>query len=807
MTTDRWLEIKPLLDEALELSSPPELKVFLETRCPAPLRGELETYLAIDDSEVQYLEAPVFDILSGRDLQRRDGEIVGETYRLEEELGHGGMGVVYRATRIRGDYEQQVAVKILKRGCDTRDFVRRFRRERQILARLPHPNITRLIDGGATEDGLPYLVMELVHGETLDVYCERKNASLEERIWLIGVICQAVQQAHALLVVHCDLKPSNILVTEEGEPKVLDFGIAKALVDSEQGTQTSALRLGTPPFASPEQRIGETISTGSDIYALGAVLHLLVVGEAPAVPSPEDDRLPRLGDRLRDHPEAMERLGASGRPKEDLDAVMRKALAWDPAARYASPAEMAADLGRWERGEPVLAKSYTWLDEVRLLLRRRRSEALITLAASLLLAVLGVFAADAWLEAESQGRRAEAHRKASIEVLDILIPDSRDSVRESIFKAQARFQELGAFDDPRDRAKILDRLGRLGFGIAPDEGGKRAGLELQKQALEIRSRFDTSREDVEDHAASLNNVALAEKRLGNHQRAAELYEKSLVLFEAYPDMEGAELADLLNNLGTLNRTLGRFDMAESYHRRALELRRALFGEQNRDVEESLSNLGQILMLQERFLEASESLEKAFSSRRDRLGPTHPKTLKSRRILATNWLKQGRLDAAVDAFRALLAAQMDRVNPSPEQIARSRLTLAMALLDRGADTDLGDVGIQLNQAESALSDKPSDLLWLTRQQQGRHLLAIGRPAAAEPVLKDNLEASWTPGNAYRREVTRSLLGQSLLDQGRIDEARPLLKSAMDALVDQRGAQSTEAAEAARRFRQAKIGGAS
>ena len=331
-------------------------------------------------------------------------------------LGHGGMGSVHLAVRDDDHYRKEVAIKLLKRGMDTDFMLHRFRQERQILANLEHPFIARLLDGGATDDGLPYFVMEYVDGSPITTYCAEHTLDLEERLRLFRLVCEAVQYAHQHLVIHRDLKPGNILITQERIPKLLDFGIAK-LMDPEQATEMPTLtgagqRMLTPDYASPEQFLGQTISTASDIYSLGAVLYELLTGQRPhrlefdslagmekAICEAEPDKPSTAVVRGSQDPPRLQkqrRRQLSG----DLDNIILTALRKEPQRRYTSAAELSEDLRRHLEGLPVTARDDRFTYRMGKFIRRHK---LGVLAASLLVATL----AGGIVSTTFQARRAE----------------------------------------------------------------------------------------------------------------------------------------------------------------------------------------------------------------------------------------------------------------------------------------------------------------------------------------------------------------------------------------------------------------
>src|SRR5687768_7381255 len=279
----RWEKVEEAVGQVIELT-PTARGPWLDEFCDGEedLRAEIDSLLNSHSAAERFLEnsvAPYIDKLLQKDIVSPVRENIGR-YRIEREVGRGGMGVVYLAER-EDEFRQQVAIKVVKRGLDTEDILRRFHNERQILASMNHPNIAKIFDGGMTEDGLPYFVMEHVEGTPLTKYCNQQALSISDRLRLFRHVCAAVQHAHQNLIVHRDLKPSNILVTADGEPKLLDFGVAKVLSDSVDGSATMTQvgqRIMTPEYASPEQVRGQRVTTATDVYSLGVVLYELLTG-------------------------------------------------------------------------------------------------------------------------------------------------------------------------------------------------------------------------------------------------------------------------------------------------------------------------------------------------------------------------------------------------------------------------------------------------------------------------------------------------------------------------------------------------
>jgi serine/threonine protein kinase/Tol biopolymer transport system component/tetratricopeptide (TPR) repeat protein len=355
VTSDRWKEVKGVFAAALDRPVS-ERAAYLDEACAGDeeLRREVESLLASHQQAGEFIESPAIptdtqmldEDEEDADLGRRIG-----AYRIEKEIGRGGMGSVYLAVRADEEFERQVAIKLIRRGMELDFIVRRFRNERQILANLDHPYIARLLDGGSTEDGLPYFIMEYVDGQPMHRYAENLNLPADERLKLFVKVCEAVQYAHDHQVVHRDLKPANILVTAAGVPKLLDFGIAK-LLDPEISPQpteatTGGFRMMTPAYASPEQLRGEYATAASDIYSLGVLLFELLTGRRP--------------ERLR-RPAHESQTGSTGNLAGNLASIVAKATQEEPEARYASVEGLAADVIRHLEGHPVSALPF-FLDD------------------------------------------------------------------------------------------------------------------------------------------------------------------------------------------------------------------------------------------------------------------------------------------------------------------------------------------------------------------------------------------------------------------------------------------------------------
>jgi serine/threonine protein kinase len=340
------------------------------------LRREVESLLEADSESEGFIEQAPFEL--PRELFAENGSAAGQqfgAYKVISEIGRGGLGTVYLAARADEQYQKRVAIKLVRRGLDTDDILRRFRNERQILAQLEHPNIARLIDGGTTDDGRPYFVMEYIEGEPILTYCETKKLTITGRLQLFRKVCAAVTYAHQHLVIHRDLKPSNILVRQDGEPKLLDFGIAKVLSADDNASFTltiPALRVMTPEYASPEQIKGGPITTTSDVYSLGVLLFELLTGQRPyKIDNRTPDEIartiaeqePTRPSHVMASPSGYDSRFTSHHSRSlrgDLDNIVLMAMRKEPVRRYTSVGQFSEDIRRHLEGLPVIARKDTW---------------------------------------------------------------------------------------------------------------------------------------------------------------------------------------------------------------------------------------------------------------------------------------------------------------------------------------------------------------------------------------------------------------------------------------------------------------
>ncbi|MDX1578057.1 MAG: serine/threonine-protein kinase, partial [Gemmatimonadota bacterium] len=637
-------------------------------------------------------------------------------YRLVRLLGEGGMGRVYLAERAGEDFEQRVAIKMVRPGWHARELYARFLRERRILASLTHPNIARLLDGGLTAEGRPWFAMEYVDGRPIDDYCERAGLGLGDRIRLFITVCEGVQFAHQNLVVHRDLKPGNVFVTPNGIPKLLDFGMARLMsgVGSQESTLTrpGLLRM-TPEYASPEQIRGGPATTATDTYALGVILYELLTGSRPYAVSGSPVEIERTirtteppppSERVLDGP-ASAGLGYS--PKRlrrrlagDLDRIVLKALRKEPARRYPTAGGLADDLRRHLAGLPVSARPDTLRYRVGRFVRRHRTgvAAAAVVALSLVAGIIGT-ATQATRAAEQAAQARRAAERAE---------------------------------------RVSDFLADLFTAADP---------------AEARGRDPTATELLDRGA----------RRLREDEALAE---------------DPAIRADLLTVLADVHANLGRDDRAEALAREALELRRETLPPDHPDIAEALETLGVILVNERELNEAGSLLSEGLEILRARAEEPDDVLASAYTNLAAVALFRGELDSAASLLREGIAIRR-RIGDSAD-LANSLDGLAIVHARRGDHEEAIALHREALDLRSRLLEPDHPALAGTRQNLAVALIRAGRPAAAEPHLRravDTWREVLGPDHP-RLGIAVANLGTSLMRQGRLSAAESMFVASVE-----------------------------
>ncbi len=655
-------------------------------------------------------------------------------YQLDRLLGRGGMGEVYLAVRT-DDFEKRVALKLIRRGADSARVEAHFRAERQILAHLEHPSIARVLDGGTTEDGRPYLVMEYVEGEPLDRYCRTHKLSVRRRLLLFRQVCAAVAAAHSQLVVHRDLKPSNIQVSAGGAVKLLDFGLAKlldpdpAVVDAASGERSPM----TPAWASPEQLTGDPITTLSDVYSLGTVLYQLLAGRLP-FSSEKSGWAVVLQICSAEAPPPSVAAGGDRELAGDLDAIVHQAMRKRPEDRYGSVEQLSEDLRRYLVGLPVEARQGGWAYHGGRFIRRNK------LAVAMLLLVLGVGVATSTLwwraereraEAVRQRGRAESVSRFLEQIFDGAPVSGRDStlsVRELLDRGRQRLtRDLEAL--PAVRAELAGTLGN----VYTDLGLYEEGRELLAEA--VRSRRAHRGEHAE-LAVDVNNLGRLLYRAGDHDAAESFFRQALAI-RLRLGQGDAEVAVARANLASILSYRGAYEEAESHYRQLLAFRERTYGREDSRVASILYSLGSLHFRSGDPEAAEPLLRRALAIRRQTYGAHDTRVATVEGTPGRVLFERGDSAGARRRFEEALAVRRNLLGDEHPHVAVTRRDLAMLLL---ADGDVAAAGEALAAALAVLRRTRSAgdvALASTESVYGAWLVALGRYQEAEPYLVESL----------------------------------------------------------------------
>jgi serine/threonine protein kinase len=736
MNTEQFRRLEALYDAASALD-PHERTRFINECCTddADVRRELLAAFADGGSGltglVEYAAATAEGVLTA------PGRRMG-AYQIVRPLGQGGMGAVYLATRDDDQFRKDVAIKTLKFELNDGPAVARFRHERQILAHLEHPNIARLLDGGTTEHGTPFIVLEYVHGVQIVEWCERRELSIRQRLTLFRDVCDAVQYAHQHLIVHRDIKPTNILVTGDGVPKLLDFGIAKLLdstalpgFDDPRVAATSAL-LMTPDYVSPEQVRGEAVSTATDVYSLGAVLYELLTGVRPhrlqnydaaeiARAVCETDVTPpsALTDR---------RLGG------DLDTIILKALEKDPARRYRSAADLSEDIRRHLEGLPLHARRDSSWYRATKFVRRHRLGVAATATGIVSLAAGAVIAARAAVRARRSDEiaqavnnflqndllaQASAHRQSGphtrpdpdLKVRTALEraangvggkferqPEIEAAIRETIGQT---YLDMGLYREGRAQLQRVLELRRLTLG-SEDPATLRTVFRLGQTAYylseypEAESLF-TQALGIQrrvlapinaDTLNTMNGLAIAYLVQGKHTLAEDLHRQTLDIRRRVLGPEHPDTLTSMHNLAIVFARQGRYEEAETLHVEALEARRRVLGPEHPFTLSSMGNLAGVYDAERKFGQAAALYEETYQIRKRLLGPEHLDTLGALNSLATIDVGQGKYDLARELFAKGLDSWNRVMGPESRDtpVWMSNIAVVLGLQGRHHDSE-------------------------------------------------------------------------------------------------------------------------
>ena len=741
----RWRRVRTIFSRALEQPAA-KRNAFVAGACEGDpsLHAEVEGLLRAHDAADDFLEAPAETLFDAGPDALQEGETVGP-YRLTREIGRGGMGVVWLAERAGDDFEQRVALKVVKRGMDSDEILARFLRERRVHARLEHPNIARLMDGGVSAGGQPWFALEYVDGTPLLDYCRHHGLDVAARLRLFRRICAAVQHAHRSLVVHRDLKPSNILVNAKGEPKLLDFGIAKLLGDDDGepggGLTRSGARMMTPLYAAPEQVLGQPVTTATDVYSLGVILYELLTGRLPYPPdqtrgaalarSIVEGDPERPSTMARRQPSRSGDHAGAGAPSDarrlsrqlagDLDRICLMALRKEPERRYESAQALADDITRYLDGYPVRAQPDSLGYRTRKFVGRNR---VAVAAATLVLVSLAVGLSISLWQAERASRqaaRAEQVKEFLIEIFQINRPgtDAGTSVtaREILEAGVARLDEQLA-GQPDLHGELLQVVGSLYVSLglldeaelllqrslevlsalpADDRELYAAGLVALGEVYWERTDYATaetafreavgryrrhSGRDRQSFAFALRSLAIMLSEASKYEQAEPLHYEALAMDRRLSGDDSLEVANDLHNLAQHLKWQGRSDEAEPLYRAALAIKLRELGNQHISVAGTQSNLGVLLGQRGDYVESEELLRDALETHRRVLGDEHPDTALTLNNLSMLNYVTANYEAAEPLIREALALNRKLFGEDNDRVATNLANLANLLAATG-----------------------------------------------------------------------------------------------------------------------------
>lgn len=790
LTHYRWQQIDTLFGQALE--QPPEYRTsFILEACgtDTELRNHVEKLLELHeesggilDESVGSIAAPLIpELMEQIEVEpsstQGPGSMIGP-YEIIKEIGCGGMGTVYLARKIDDQYGVQVAVKLVRRGMDTQDVLRRFHHEGQILAALKHPNIARLYDGGVHDDGRPWFAMEYIQGEPIHEYCDRHQLTVEERLKLFITVCEAVQHAHQNLIIHRDLKPAHVLVTARREVKLVDFGIAKLLEPDRMELTDFHTREGvkvmTPEFAAPEQVRGEVVNTASDIYSLGVLLYLLLTGRHPyRVESSSMSEVERIvcetdpakpshavrGDSLPAGHGVSEKTfdaeaSAALRKKSvsdlkrmlsgDLDHIVLKALRKETEQRYQSVLGLVDDLGNYLNGQPVTSRAPTIRYRVHKFMHRNKwVVATVAVAIVSILSGLGVALWQAHVaEQERDMARIEAAKAQAAQEYLVGLFESADPAQTQgeVLTAQKIVQRgidrLGEDleSQPEVHVEMLKVLGRIQQAL----GDFNLSTRLLEQALnKTRELRSEEHPDIAEVAAMLGETAHWN---GELERAETLLRQALTMRKRFIHDDDPAIA---NNMVRLARTLeirGDFGEAENLYREALAMRERLFGENSEAVLANLNDLGWLLHQMGKWDEAEELLRRSLIVAERVLESPHPLIATAMNHLAAVLRVTGRYDESEHVYMQSLKQQRNLYGDD-----HPRITTVLS--------NLSQIYLELARYEEA-ANQYQKILDNNLRQLGPEHLYVG--------------------------FALGYLSTALIEDGRSEEAMPMLEEALKIL---------------------------
>ena len=739
MDSGQWQKIGIIFEEALKLNEP-ERTEFLLDACggDSEILAEVRSLIEADTNIPSVLKGQASDAIDIPPRKNYEG-ITISNYKIINQIAEGGMGSVFLSERADGHFEQKVALKLIKPGMNSSEIIKRFQFERQILARLQHPNIARLLDGGLTEDNLPYFTMEYVEGDNIDIYCNKNNLSVNERLKLFAKVCNAIQYAHQNLVIHRDLKPSNIIIKKDGTVKLLDFGIAKVFTEDDSYEQSALTRTGlyvmTPEYASPEQIRGGTITTSTDIYSLGLILYQLITGKKayeiktqsplelekiicltePAKPSSAIRSL-QVKDKTsaekisHEHKVSLDKLikTLSG----DLDNICLMALRKEPERRYSSAEQFQQDIENYLEGRPVSARQNTIYYRTNKFIIRHKIAVIsafsIFLMAAFLTTIYFIQLKKERDKAQTEAQKAEEVSKFLTNIFKLSDPyEARGetiTARELLDKgAQKIDQELS--DQPDIKATMLSLIG----GVYSNLGLFDKSEKLLKEALEIRKRFN--RNSMEE-AKSLRNLGELYTFKGEYTQADSLLTMALNIYKINSSKEDNNFAWILGDLAWVYKSRGDYIKSEKYYKKSIDILKTNKEKDKEDLLTMMNNLALELHEEGKYDEAESMFKETLRLQKKIYGDKpHPEVSTTTYNLAELLRDRGKYNEAEKMFKTSLAMDTKLSGPENPDVAYSLQGLASVYKIKGNFNEAQKLFLRvLNMRKKFLGDNHPDVAY-------------------------------------------------------------------------------------------------
>ena len=828
MTLDNktWEEVGQIYEKLSNLSRVDREEYYLKNDVKKEIRDELEALIEFENPSISYFENLSQNVITPAifemsDLPPSSGKVYN--YKILKKIGRGGMGSVYLAERDDDAYKRLVAVKILRRGLKNEEIIAGFKAERQILAKLNHPNITHLLDGGMTTDGRPYLVMEYVEGKPITQYCDEKKLSLAKRIDLFKQICDTLAYAHQNLVIHRDLKPANILVTEEGIVKLLDFGIAKFIDDKPvilNDNKSTEKRLLTPEYASPEQIRGEQMNTSSDIYQLGLVFYKLICGHLPFTfqkktfsetehiilkslplsPSAKFAEIDNQEQKTIANNRSTNSLSLKNEFKNDLDYIALMALQKDPIRRYKSILEFKEDLERYQNEYPVIPRRNSIPYKTVKYVKRNKFNIAVAL---LFVTMLFSFALIYNFSVTEQRNFAQQEATKASQVTSFLIdlfeandPNTAQGVDFTASELLAMGKErIGMLEDvPEVQADLYEIIGQIYRRLGQFEEAE----QLFSTALDIRMNiFDPDHQEIVN---MYNQFGLLYSDLGEFDRAEEILRRALEMTaDTYTSADPVR-TETMTNLAYVLRRTGDYENAEQMYRDSYRNRVRILGNEHPSTIENLSSIGVTLLNKGDYNGAKSILQDVLNLRLNTLGTSHPDVAMSMNSLGAVLLNIGQFEEAEGYFRESLNIRTKLYGENHPKVALTMNNLGITLREQGyLDDAYYFMDKAFNIRKESLGEHNINTA-ISMFTMGKLVLQMEDPESASEILNDAYEIFNTQLGSDHSFTARTMLslGMSYLQSGDHDKGEELINRGFEDVLKIHNPNTLEAALAHRDY---------